>query len=379
MDFLLVLISIAMITVLIVVHEFGHFLAAKYYGFYTPVFGIGLPFGPSIDLFKKWDTQFKFYFALIGGFVAIPELGDESDPELLKKYNFDKPLREFSVGKRAIVASGGIVFNIIFAFLLAIVMSLTIGLPQAVPSNTISAFSSPDSLAKKTGIKIGDEILKINSTEIHSGIELQQTIKKLSNQKIILGIKRPISNQEKKSTQEFKNIELEIFSPGSLGVVLGHKKQYQNPEKNIFKSIWTSFLFTAQTLIAMFISVIGIFYGLFQKIISLFNPNLASSQINLNDVKGIVGIVQIISQDIKTNAFMLLEFAYLLSLNLAVINLLPIPALDGGHLAFMAYEAIMKRKPPEKIQEMAIQIGFIFLLSIIFITTLNDIRNWIFG
>jgi len=60
MDFLLVLISILMITVLIVVHEFGHFLAAKYYGFHTPVFGIGLPFGPSIDLFKKWGTQFKF-------------------------------------------------------------------------------------------------------------------------------------------------------------------------------------------------------------------------------------------------------------------------------------------------------------------------------
>jgi membrane-associated protease RseP (regulator of RpoE activity) len=379
MDFLLVLISVSMITVLIVVHEFGHFLAAKYYGFHTPVFGIGLPFGPSIDLFTRWGTQFKFYFALIGGFVAIPELGDESDPELLKKYNFDKPLREFSVGKRAIVASGGIVFNIIFAFLLAIVMSLTIGLPQAVPSNTISAFTGANSLAKKSGIQLGDQITKINTYEIKSGIDLQKTVKKLSNQKITLEIKRPIPNKEKKSNVEYQDVKLEIFSPGSLGVVLGHKKEYQSPEKNILNSVWKSFLFTAQTLIAMFISVIGIFYGLFQKLISLFNPNLASNQINLNDVKGIVGIVQIISQDIKTNAFMLLEFAYLLSLNLAVINLLPIPALDGGHLAFMAYEAVMKRKPPEKIQETAIQIGFIFLLSIIFITTLNDLKNWIFG
>lgn len=379
MDFLLVLISVSMITVLIVVHEFGHFLAAKYYGFHTPVFGIGLPFGPSIDLFTRWGTQFKFYFALIGGFVAIPELGDESDPELLKKYSFDKPLREFSVGKRAIVASGGIVFNIIFAFLLAIVMSLTIGLPQAVPSNTISAFTGANSLAKKSGIQLGDQITKINTYEIKSGIDLQKTVKKLSNQKITLEIKRPIPNKEKKSNVEYQDVKLEIFSPGSLGVVLGHKKEYQSPEKNILNSVWKSFLFTAQTLIAMFISVIGIFYGLFQKLISLFNPNLASNQINLNDVKGIVGIVQIISQDIKTNAFMLLEFAYLLSLNLAVINLLPIPALDGGHLAFMAYEAVMKRKPPEKIQETAIQIGFIFLLSIIFITTLNDLKNWIFG
>jgi regulator of sigma E protease len=258
-------------------------------------------------------------------------------------------------------------------------MSLTIGLPQAVPSNTISAFTGANSLAKKSGIQLGDQITKINTYEIKSGIDLQKTVKKLSNQKITLEIKRPIPNKEKKSNVEYQDVKLEIFSPGSLGVVLGHKKEYQSPEKNILNSVWKSFLFTAQTLIAMFISVIGIFYGLFQKLISLFNPNLASNQINLNDVKGIVGIVQIISQDIKTNAFMLLEFAYLLSLNLAVINLLPIPALDGGHLAFMAYEAVMKRKPPEKIQETAIQIGFIFLLSIIFITTLNDLKNWIFG
>jgi membrane-associated protease RseP (regulator of RpoE activity) len=379
MDFLLVLISILMITVLIVVHEFGHFLAAKYYGFHTPVFGIGLPFGPSIDLFKKWNTQFKFYFALIGGFVAIPELGDETDPELLKKYNFDKPLREFSVGKRAVVASGGIVFNIIFAFLLAIVMSLTVGLPTAIPSNQISAFSGANSLAEKSGIKAGDQIIQVNEIKISSGIELQQAIKKLKDQKILLHILRPLPNKDKKSPIEYQDLEIEIFSPGSLGVVLGHQKQYQKSANNILDSIWSAFIFTAQTLVAMFISVIGIFYTLVQKILALFMPNIAPSSMSLNEVKGIVGIVQIISQDIKTNAFMLLEFAYLLSLNLAVINLLPIPALDGGHLAFMAYEAIMKRKPPERIQETAIQVGFIFLLSIILITTLNDLKNWIFG
>ena len=85
MDFLAIIISILTIAVLIIVHEFGHFLFAKFYGFQTPVFGIGLPIGPGINLFKKWGTQFKFYFALIGGFVAIPELGDETDKETLAK------------------------------------------------------------------------------------------------------------------------------------------------------------------------------------------------------------------------------------------------------------------------------------------------------
>ena len=75
---------------------------------------------------------------------------------------------------------------------------------------------------------------------------------------------------------------------------------------------------------------------------------------------------------------LLLEFAILLSLNLAVINVLPIPALDGGHLLFMAYEAIAGKKPSEKILNGAMQAGFIFLLSIIALTTLNDVKNWIF-
>jgi RIP metalloprotease RseP len=346
------------------------------YGFQTPVFGIGLPFGPGINLFKRWDTQFKFYFALIGGFVAIPELGDETDKESLDKYENLKPLREFPVHQRAVVAFGGIAFNILFAFLLAIVMAACVGLPSAQPTTTVSAFSN-DSPAKKAGLAIGDKIISIDEYQLITAKELQDKIKATANKQITLLVERDINPD--KEVEDIRKLSLYIKNPGALGIVLGSQKIYNKYPANPLIWVKEAFFFVSKTILLMFLSVFGIFAALFQKIIGIFIPNLEPAGVNLGDVKGIVGIVQIISQDIKNNATLLFDFAILLSLNLAVINLLPIPALDGGHLMFMAIEAITGKKPSEKFQESLVQIGFAFLMSVILITTFNDIKNWLFG
>lgn len=379
MDFVFILISILSITLLIVVHELGHYIAAKYFGFQTPVFGIGMPFGPSIDLFNKWGTQFKFYFALIGGFVAIPELGDETDPEMLKKYPIKLPLKEFPVYQRMIVASGGIIFNILFAFLIAVIMAGTTGLPKPVANTVIADFVKSNPTAKNAGLLLGDQIIQVNDTEINTGLVLQKTIKSLANQEILITIKRPINQEAKLQTADIKYEEkkIKVQSPGSLGIVLGNSKEYQHFAPDPILWILEAFKFISETLIAMFLSVLGLLITLVYKILAIFNPQFAEGQLDLGQVKGIVGIVQIISHDIKTNINLLLEFTVLLSLNLAVINVLPIPALDGGHLAFMTYEAIAGKKPSEKLQVGLVQVGFIFLLSLIALTTLNDIKNWL--
>ncbi len=367
---LFVLISIAVITVLIIVHEFGHFLAARYYGFQTPIFGIGLPFGPAINLFKRWGTQFKFYFLLIGGFVSIPELGDESNQEELKEQLGDelKPLRQFPVWQRMVVASGGIVFNILFAFLLTIVMAATVGMPHAVPSNTISGFVSDSAAAHIAGLETGDKILKVAGTEVHNGAELKAAIAVHHNQSISIVV-------ERKEERLNKTIQLE----DSLGVLLGQEKHYRKLGFNPWAWISEAFVFTVNTFISMVISVVLLLVTLVNKILAAILPFVQQPVSELGEVKGIVGIVQLISQDIQANGVMILEFAILLSLNLAVINLLPIPALDGGHLAFMAYEAIAGNKAPEKFQAIAIQAGLLFLLSIMALTTFNDVKNWLFS
>ena len=172
MDFIFVIISILVITLLIVVHEFGHFLAAKLYGFQTPIFGIGMPFGPFIKLFKKWDTEFRFYFALIGGFVAIPETSDETSTETIKDMEL-KPFRKFPVYQRAVVAVAGVAFNILFALIIAFFMSTSIGLPKLLASNKIAEFVSDSSPAKQAGLEFGDYVISVNGQKIASGKDLQ--------------------------------------------------------------------------------------------------------------------------------------------------------------------------------------------------------------
>ena len=373
------LISLAMITLLIVIHEFGHFLAARHYGFQTPAFGIGLPFGPTINLFKRWGTQFKFHWLLIGGYVAIPELGDETDASAHKDMDIKLPLKEFPVGQRAVVASAGVVFNILFAFLLAIIMSATIGLPKAVPANSINDFSRADSPAEKIGLEKGDLIIAINGLAINNGSELQQAIKNTANQDIIITIKRSLIEDDSTDAEaKYETLEFKTHSEGALGIVLGYSKEYQKFAFNPLVWVTESAKFIAVNLASMFLGVLSLLGTLFGKILSIFNPELIKASGDLGQVKGIVGIIQIISEDIKHNAYMLLEFAVLISLNLAVINLLPIPALDGGHLLFMAYEAVTGKKADENFQGAAIQLGFLFLLSIMAITTFNDLKNWIF-
>ena len=370
-----IFITIVMITLLILVHECGHYLAAKHYGFLTPVFGIGMPFGPFIEIFERWGTKFRFYFALIGGFVAIPELGDETDQEMLDQFDIkQEDLRPFPVFPRMVVASGGIVFNILFAFILAVFMAATVGLPKGVPNNEIIDFVNEESVAKKAGFVIGDRVIKINTTEIATSEDIKENLAKYQGEVITVLVQRPETEEsaEQKLTFEF-------FNEGKLGVVLGQDKVYEQFKFNPFVWVWKGFVFTMKTLFFMFLSVGGIMMAFFYKIVNFINPGMIENTTDLNQVKGIVGIVELISHDIHSNYMLIFEFAILLSLNLAIINVLPIPGLDGGHLMFMLWEAITGTKIPDEFMRYAMQVGFAFLLFIILLTTFNDIKNWIIG
>lgn len=385
-DIISVFISVLVLTILIVVHEFGHFLAAKHYGFQTPVFGVGLPFGPHIELFEKWGTKFRFYWFLIGGFVSIPELGDETNPEMLKQMDIKGPLKSFPVHQRAVVASGGIVFNILFALLLAIIMAATIGLPKADSNNKISTYVSSNSIAKASGILEGDRIVQVAETLVTNGDELKEAFQGFKAQEVSIIVEREIavSDEIKKLdnySPEFEKVKLNITPSenGTIGVILDASHGYQKFDFNPITWVWESTKFIANTLIGMTVTIIAMLGTLVVKAFGVFFPQPVDTGVELGQVKGIVGIIQLISEDIQSNWIMVFEFAILLSLNLAVINLLPIPALDGGHLLFMAYEGLAGKKLSEKVQEGAIQFGFLFLLTVIALTTVNDIKNWFFG
>lgn len=383
-NFLFILLSIIVITILIVVHELGHFLAARFFGFQTPIFGIGLPFGPHIDLFKKWGTQFRFYWFLIGGFVSIPELGDETNPETIKQFKLEKSLQSFPVWQRAIVASGGIVFNVLFALLLTIVMAATIGIPKVVADNTVAGFVADNPVAKNAGLLEGDKITYVAGSEIKDGDDLRIAVRDHKGEQITVKVFRPDKVEEtaaetKDVTGKFVDLTLTPSESGTIGIVLGYAQNYHKLGFDPIAWVWESTKFVAMTLVGMLFAVVNLLGAFFGKIFSVFIPQAAESAASLDQVKGIVGIIQLISEDLAKNWIMVFQFSILLSLNLAVINVLPIPALDGGHLMFMAYEAVVGQKASEKLQERAVQAGFIFLLTIIALTTVNDIKHWVFG
>ncbi len=113
---------LGILSVLIIVHECGHFLGSSVFCFFvlqTPVFGFGLPFGPSWTVGKKWGTEFKIHACLLGGYVAIPELGDESNADAFGPP--EQPFRKFPIWQRALVAVAGVTFNVIFAYFVTLV------------------------------------------------------------------------------------------------------------------------------------------------------------------------------------------------------------------------------------------------------------------
>ncbi|HND67561.1 MAG TPA: site-2 protease family protein, partial [Candidatus Obscuribacter sp.] len=130
-QFLFILLMLGVLSVLIIVHECGHYLVARFFGFQTPVFGIGLPFGPHVVVGQRWGTEFRIYACLLGGFVAIPELGDETNAGASSEaFGVDlNPFKKFPIWQRALVAVAGVTFNVIFAYFLMVVMLLALGRP----------------------------------------------------------------------------------------------------------------------------------------------------------------------------------------------------------------------------------------------------------
>src|ERR1700722_14540063 len=102
---------LGILSVLIIVHECGHFSVARFFGFQTPIFGFGLPFGPHWVVGKKWGTEFRIHACLLGGYVAIPELGDESNADAFGALT--QPFRKFPIWQRALVAVAGVAFNVL--------------------------------------------------------------------------------------------------------------------------------------------------------------------------------------------------------------------------------------------------------------------------
>lgn len=380
-----IILVLLLLSLMIIVHEFGHWIVARKLGFQTPVFGFGLPFGGHITLGNWKDTEFRFHWFVLGGYVAIPELGDESSDEMLEDLPNLKPLQTFPIWKRAMVAAAGVTFNIIFAYLMCLIMVATIGPPspnkQVVITEVLGSKKEANiyntgvnPIAKNAGLKSGDIVLSINEKPIKNPNQVVFEIKKNKLKEVTIRVKR-FKVKDAKKTYKLLNIKVTPNEEGRIGIGIGLGKtgEYQKPSRNPF--VW--FIQAAQVLLEWTISML---IGLWLMIISLFGLTPSGSpKVGAEDLHGILAIVSVFAQAITIDFREIYRWSALISVNLAIINLLPIPALDGGHLLFMLIEKIRGKKLADAIQQKAIQVGFVFLIALMFFVIFNDVRGLISG
>ncbi|MBE0490828.1 MAG: RIP metalloprotease RseP [Sulfurospirillum sp.] len=343
-----ILTSIFVLSFLIFFHELGHFLAARFFGVKVEVFSIG--FGSKI--FKKIykGTEYCISAIPLGGYVQMKGQ-DDSDPTKVSldsdSYNTKKPWQ------RIIILFAGPFANFLLAFLLYLAIA-QIGINTLSPIIGSVAENTP---AFTKGLQANDKILIINDQEVKSWDDVSFFIKN-SQGSVVFIIQRAKKNLQVVVQPELK-IQKSMFGEDISNRIVGITASGNSfvQTYGFFKSFGFAY---DKTLEATTVIVTSL-----QKLIEGVIP--------AKDLGGIVSIVQVTSQASEAGIVALFALTALISVNLGVLNLLPIPALDGGHIMFNIYEIIAKKSPSEKMLYRMTVTGWIFLLSLMVFTVFNDI------
>jgi len=344
--------AIIILSFLIFFHELGHFLMARLVGVKVEVFSIG--FGKKLLCKKFGDTNWCISAVPLGGYVQMKGQ-DDSNPFLKSddpdSYNMKTPWQ------RILILLGGPGFNFLLAFLIYLFIAFT-GWTKLAP---VIGKTIPDTPAAKV-FKPGDKIVKINGKEIKSWDEISPVIQKSDVLHLVIQRNgRYLKVDLKPKIELQKNIFNEKIQRKIVGIIPSGDiiKVHYSPLEAV-KVAWDKFVFDSMLIIK------GV-----QKLIT--------GAVGLNTLSGPIGIVDITAKVADYGWQPLLLLAALLSVNLGVLNLLPIPALDGGHIMFNLYEAIFKREVSEEIMVKLTIGGWVILGSLMLIGIYNDLHRLIGG
>jgi len=341
-------IAVCGIGLLIGLHEFGHYLFARLFGVRAPSFSIG--FGPTLFSKEIAGTKFKISAIPLGGYVEIAGMAEVGQGAQKESHAIDEG--SFQVKpywQKAIILMGGITFNFLLAFLIFVGLYMT-GIPKPAlltPDETRPIISTitKGKMADQIGLAVRDEILNINETRTSNVLSVIQELKKNINQKISITIKR---NQKEIS------LPLTLDETSQLGI--GFKTTFSAPLP-FFASIREAAIetwdITKRTT--------EVFFHLFKK----------------RTVEGLGGPLLIITQMVSNAKQGMSVFLFLLafiSINLAILNLIPLPITDGGQLIFTTIEAIIRRPIPEKVVEAIHTVCWVLVLALFAYLTFKDSR-----
>jgi len=358
---LAIVVFVIILALLVLVHEWGHFRAARKFGIRVDEFGFGFP--PKIFGKKYGETEYTLNWIPLGGFVKIfgEQRGEgEGDPNSF----ISKP-----VWQRMIVILAGVFMNWVLAVVL-LTVGFLYGLPQLVTDENAERARdvsvaitqiAPNSPAKEAGFKVGDSITQLSFEEESVAIaepeELQGFVNTHKGENILVDVERGKETLEISVVPRVQVPEGE----GAMGIAMG--------KVGIVSSVWYKAPWDGlKTTALMTVAFVNGFYEIIKNLIVTGEAGV--------DIAGPIGIGQLTYQFTQLGLSHLIQFAAILSINLAIINALPIPALDGGRFVFLVIEAIKRSPVSEKMENAFQTAGIVFLILLMVAVTIKDILRF---
>jgi regulator of sigma E protease len=336
--------------VLIVFHEFGHFLFAKLSGVGVLTFSVG--FGPKLWKKKIGETEYALSAFPLGGYVKMvgEDPGEEVSPAEIERSFAHKGLL-----KRIAIVAAGPGFNLLLAVILLMIVFLFYGVPVLLSQVGGVETGSP---ADRAGIQKGDVILALNGRAVKEWEELSQGIKQSDGKPLVVQIRR----QSKDLTltiqpmkREGRNIFGEKRDEWIIGISSRVSVEKGKPGLAIIKAFQQTYDYAKLTLLAL--------------------SKMITGEVSPRNLGGPILIAQMAGQQAQEGLGSFLPFVAILSINLGVLNLLPIPILDGGHLLFFLVEMVIGRPVALRHREMAQQVGLFLLMLLMIYAFYNDIAR----
>src|SRR3989338_7691589 len=373
---LTIIIFILVLSILVFAHELGHFMMARKFGVKAEEFGFGFP--PRLFGFYKnnqgdWryvfggreitdcpGTVYSLNWLPLGGFVKIKGENGEGEKE-------PDSFAARPVWQRAIILSAGVVVNIILAMVL-IIAGFMMGLPQSLEGGLDARAQISDrkiqivevlggSRAQSAGLKIGDTIVSIDNNKFYSFEELQGYV----NSKIGLELNYKIERGRETLDKPITPALMPETGKGGIGVAISETGIVSYPwYLAIWQGVKTTFILTWVIITAFYELLKGLIFG----------------QGVTADLAGPVGIAALTGQVARLGFVYLMQFTALLSINLAVINFFPFPALDGGRVLFLVIEKIKRGPVKREVEGLIHNLGFALLMILVLIVTFRDVAKF---
>jgi len=339
--------------VLVFIHELGHYLAARWRGVHVDTFSIG--FGPPIVRWHdKVGTEWRLCWFPVGGYVKPHgfEGPEDASPEQKAAWIAGRTFHDKPVGSRAIVILGGPIFNFLLAIFLFTALFCFAG--QTIAGRQVASVVS-GSAADTAGIKVGDEIRKIDDRPIQGYDDLLSMITARPGKTVTIDVLR--SGHELSLPVTIGSVTENGVATGRLGAAFATTiGKPLAPWPALVAGCHMTWTVSVQTLAGVWQMITG--------------------KHSAKDLGGTLRIAQMSGQAAQYGAASLVSFMALLSVNLGLLNLFPIPILDGGRLVFYAFEAILRRPVSRRVQEISFQAGFVVIAGLFLFSTFNDLANF---